>query len=275
MMSLTVQSQTSTMLYKALRKNQLASKHNIYLTLTSENTIQPFVARNNNMQVNLSVPYYLNGSSQALSYNSSKTMIHTKTNSGLSIAVAAELGVHKGIYGKYEAGFIVGEGNNEPFNMRAAIGYNLAVIKNNYFILRPEMGCTYLNRQIFFNDDINYSSSVNVLGNTFKNNSTSNQANVRVAFCENVFMFSPSMGVWLFPYASKFVLRVHCGYNIMFSQKYSVLFQNNADTNSITKSERESLNKVDISFTNTNGYTSHFFNYSGVFGGVSFGFRIH
>ena len=241
-------------------------KRGVYVCLTSENTLNQNSSLHANMQAQLAFPYYAGAASSPSQYNQTIHMNNAKHGYGLNIgAFGLEVGGYKRMYVRSDLGFSAANGYGTPYSLRTCWGYNIKVSPNDFVIFRPELAFTYLNRTNQF-QDISFGSwsTITVYGQTI---SQYKSDNLTVSLRENVFNFSPSMGIWLLPYQSRFVLRMNVGYNYTLSQHYSVLLSGG---NQI----REQLNNMDIKFYNTNGQTTNFFKYSGLFANVSVGIRI-
>jgi len=249
-----------------------AQTHSLYVTLTLDNSLVPYTAINGDMKATLSFPYTIqqqSGPVQANTYNHSMNMNHGKNTAGINIGMLGfEVGAYKRIYGRAEAGFIILDGNGRPMSIRTVIGYNVKFSSKDKFIFRPEIGFTYINRQMQFHtiNYINGSSTVTIQGQNFT--PSTRYTTLNISLRENVFNFSPSIGIWFRPYQSRLVLRANIGYTCTISQQYSVYFQAG------NKSYRENPDQTTISFTNTNGQSTNFFKYSGLFAGISVGIRI-
>jgi tetratricopeptide (TPR) repeat protein len=238
-------------------------KRGLYVCINSENTLNQYSSINSDMLAQLSFPYYLGSASYPMQYDQTVQMNSSKYRYGLNFGVfGIEVGGYKRMYVRSDLGFSASNGYGTPYSFKTCLGYNIKVSPNDFVIFRPELAFTYLNRQLQFqNISFEDSSTVSIYGHSidqYKGN------NVSVSLCENVFNLSPSIGFWLLPYQSRFVLRLNAGYNYTLSQHYSVLLG----------SIREHLNNVDIKFYNTNGQTTNFFQYSGLFANVSIGIRI-
>lgn len=257
--------------YQTHKQHSFQKEHRVYSTLSSDNTITfaSNAALNANMQAQLIVPYTMNKNPAVLDktffLNYSK---HTPT---FSLGVfSLEVGKLERMYGRAELGLVLNNGKGLAWNMRAVVGYNVQVSNKNFIILRPEIGLTYLNRQTFIeNIDLASNSRATIMGHNFSYRARSfpYSDHIAVTLRENVFSLSPSLGIWLLPYCSNVVMRLGIGYNYVFSQKYSIFFSSNRSH------LREHTDNVDLRFSNTNGKTSNFFSYDGLFISLSIGYR--
>jgi tetratricopeptide (TPR) repeat protein len=242
--------------------------HSVYWTITSDNsfsTLGSYSSLNSHMQGTLIYPVAIDGTPKV--YEDKFSLNTTRTSSAFSLGVLSiEGGGFKRFYGRMESGFSLNNGKGSPWNLRGAFGYNIKMTKKDFIIIRPELGCTYQNRQIVLDAiKFNGASTVNVMGHNFHHDGTADE--VDISFRENVFNFSPALGIWLFPYKTKFVLRLSGGYNWCFSQNYSIYAKSYKDH------LRERLENTNITISNTNGQNSNFFRYQGLFVSVSVGGR--
>ena len=248
--------------------------HDYYITYTSDNYLSQYSAINSNMSAELIFPYSIhqisNGSVQALVYDQHETFNKSKQTNAFNLGVLSmEVGAYKSWYGRFETGYTLFDGRNIPGNLRAVAGYNIKFRKNDLFILRPELGCSYVNRRTKF-PGIGIDNGTSVYINNLSNDYNPKEVNsVNVTLRENTINISPGIGIWLFPYKSKFVLRFNAGYNFTVYQK-NCIYLEGTDHNI-----RENHDKSTIYFTNTNGHSNHFFTYNGLFFGLSAGIRVH
>jgi tetratricopeptide (TPR) repeat protein len=240
--------------------------HGVYVTLTSDNTLGFNSAKS--MQAELIVPYMQNTTPET--YDKTFSLNHSNHNTSFSLGLLSlELGGYKRMYARVEASIVLNNGNGPPSSFRSVLGYNIKFTKKDVFILRPEMGFTYFNRTITM-DAINFNGAtqLTIMGKQFNyyTDKDHHTDNVGVSFRENVLSLSPSLGLWLWPYSSKLVVRVGMGYNFVFSQKSSIYFQSNKSN------MRESLSNLNMQVTNTNG-NNNLFSYNGFFINVGVGIR--
>jgi tetratricopeptide (TPR) repeat protein len=244
-------------------------KHNLYTSITSDNTLAFNSALNSNMQAELTLPYTANNTpavfDKTISLNGSKHA--TSFSMGL---LSLEFGGFKRMYVRAETAITLNNGHGTPWSFRTAIGYNIKFTKKDVAIIRPEMGFTYFGRAVQM-DNINFNGAtqINIMGTNFNYYTDKNQHKdqITTTFHENVLSLSPSLGLWLWPYSSKLVVRVGMGYNVVFSQKYSILFNSNKGH------LREPLDNLNMQFSNTNGSSTNFFSYNGLFINVGVGVR--
>jgi len=248
------------------------NSHSIYVLLTSDNYIQPYRAVHSDMQAHLVMPYTIQQSGGPAVYNvykGSATMNHTKNPVGITLGtMSLEVGGYKRLYMRLETGITVMNGNSIPFSMRTAIGYNIKLRDNDRFILRPEIGCTYINQRSHFQSIDFVTSSGIVVIDGQKYTPSIRVQDLQISLRENVFNFSPALGLWFRPYKSRLVFRASIGYTYSFYQNYS-LYLRGGNT-----SKRESLDHLNMSYSNTNGQTANFFKYSGLYAGIGIGVRI-
>jgi tetratricopeptide (TPR) repeat protein len=242
------------------------NEHSVYVTFTSDNTLSSYSDLNSHMRGELVLPA-TSGGIPVL--NDDHFLLNTAhRSSAISKGlVSLEVGGFKRFYVRLETGATFNNGIGSPGSLRATLGFNIKLTKNDFIIIRPELGCTYQNRRIHLADiPFGGYSLINIKGHNFHRDSHSDA--VTISFRENVLNFSPALGVWLFPYSSKVVLRLSGGYNWCVFQNYSIFascYKNHL---------RENLNDVNITFSNTNGQKSNFFHYQGLFAAIGIGVRI-
>ena len=235
------------------------NRHSIYMAIASDYTLNSFSALNSNMTGILYVPYTANSSSgtKQLPFTINTKQRHSYSALGGSF----EIGKFKRTYAKIE---INGTINDKPSytGLRLAIGRNIKPGIQDVFILRPELGISYLNRSMNVGQlTPDGASQISIMNTTFKSDT------VTISFRENAFNFSPSLGIWIFPYLSRVTLRVSVGYNLNLSNRYSFYYYGD-ETHLRVRSE-----KANASFSNTNGQNNNFFNYQGFFSSVGLGIR--
>lgn len=243
----------------------LGTTQGSYITLTSDNYILPFTGLHSNMQfqLNASSTPPTSGPTPNLptGYSSTESINNSNAHSAFNIGLLGfEFGGLKSIYGRLEIGHLANAGNGSPWSIKTVLGYNIKLPKNDFIIIRPELGWTFIFRQINF-------QSINVSGLSITQggrNVQQTNTNIGVALHEHVSIISPAIGIWLFPNHSRLVLRVSMGYNYVLSDFYSITVGN----------VRQNPDQTNITCTNTNGHTSNFFIYNGLFAGLSVGIRI-
>ncbi|HSY61676.1 MAG TPA: hypothetical protein VK796_07355, partial [Cytophaga sp.] len=255
--------------HKTHEENLHLNRHNCYLTLTANNAFAFNSAISSNMQGELIIPYTRDNA--PATFDKTFSLNHSEHNTSISLGLLSfEFGSFKRMYGKMELGLVLNNGNGPPSSMRWALGYNIKFTKKDVMILRPEIGFTYFNRTINIDKiDFNGATQIAVMGEQFKyyTDKDEHTDKVKISFRENVFSISPSIGLWLWPYSSKFVMRVGLGYNYVLSQKYNIDFRSNRG------SLKESINNLNMQFSNTNGSSTNFFSYNGLFVNVGIGIR--
>ncbi len=207
--------------------------HSIYGTFTSDNLFTSYSCLNPNMQVGIAIPYSIIGDPKILHYKTTFSLNpHKSKHSSFVLGtLSLEVGKFKRLYGRVETGAITNTGKGDPAGLRIAMGYNIKLSSNDFLVIRPELGCTYINRRILSEDNIILNSSappVLLDGTKFsfhKSDNTDKEDYIDFTLRENILNFSPAVGVWLWPYSSKFVFRMSAGYNWCFSQKYSLYFE--------------------------------------------------
>jgi tetratricopeptide (TPR) repeat protein len=244
-------------------------KHNFYCTLTSDNTLAFNPAIGSNMQTELILPYTANNA--PVVFDKTISLNNSKHSTSFSLGLfSLELGGFKRMYVRTETAITLNNGTGTPWNFRTVLGYNIKFTKKDVAIFRPEMGFTYFGRAIQMGDiNFNGATQMNIMGTTFNYYTDKNEHHdqVKTTFHENVLSLSPALGLWLWPYSSKFVMRVGIGYNYVLSQNYSVYFQSNKEH------LREQLGNLNTQYSNTNGKTTNFFSYNGFFINVGIGIR--
>jgi len=244
-------------------------RHNLYLTLTSDNSLAFNSAVGSNMQAELILPYTANNT--AMTFDKTVSLNGSKHATSFSLGLfSLELGGFKRMYIRAESAVALNNGKGTPWSFRTVLGYNIKFTKNDVAIFRPEMGFTYVGRSVQMDDiSFNGATQINIMGTNFNYYTDKNQHQdqVSAAFHENVLSLSPALGLWLWPYSSKLVMRVSMGYNVVLSQKYSVYFSSNK------YHLRESMDNLNFQFSNTNGRNTNFFSYNGLFINVGVGIR--
>jgi len=246
--------------------------HSLYVALSSDNYIQPYRAIHSDMQAHIILPYTIQqsgGPAVYQVYKGSATMNHNKNPVAITLGtMSIEVGGYKRLYGRFETGATIMNGASAAFSMRTAIGYNIKLRDNDRFIIRPEIGCVYMNQRFHFQsiDFITGSGVIYIDGQKYT--PSVRVQDLQVSMRENVFNFTPALGIWFRPYKSRFVFRATAGYSYSFYQNYSMHFRGG------NTSKRESMDQVNMSYTNTNGQTTNFFKYSGLYAGISVGIRI-
>jgi hypothetical protein len=244
------------------------SSHSQYCTLTSESLWTSYSSLQAGMKAELNLPYTVG--SKAAHLETSFSLNDKKYLHAISIGfVGLEVGAYKRLYGRTEMAFNILNGHGTPFSWRTALGYNIKLSSKDNLIIRPEIGYTYLNRQILV-DNISFEGTEHIIivGHDFKyiEGNKGKTDEVQVDFCENTSLFSPSLGFWFKPYSSRLVLRLNAGYNFSFYQKSTMLFVHNNGGHL-----REDLNQLNITYTNTGENNKNFFRYQGFFAGVGIG----
>jgi tetratricopeptide (TPR) repeat protein len=255
--------------HKAHPKELHYNEHSLYFTATSDNSYATTTALHSNMGGELIFPYTINTNNAIFDKTFSLNTLNHSHSFSLGI-VSLEVGGFKRFYGRLETSVVINDGKGTPGNIRSVLGYNIKFTKNDFAILRPEVGFSYLNRiNTIGTIDFNGATQINIMGQDFPYYTTKNSTTdrVNVSFRENVFCFSPAIGIWLLPYSSKFVMRFSAGYNWTLSQNYSIYFKSNKEQ------LREQLDLLNLKFSNTGGNNSNFFNYQGPFVNVGLGVR--
>jgi tetratricopeptide (TPR) repeat protein len=242
---------------------------NLYVTWTSDNTLSFNSAISSNMQGELNFPYTVNN--VANTFDKTFSLNGSKQNTSFTLGLwSLELGGFKRIYGKSEFGFVFNNGEGSIWSIRSVLGYNVKISKKDKVIFRPEMGFSYLGRvtqigTIKFNGN---GSTITIMGHNFVYDPNRSIDQVTTTFRENVLSLSPAVGFWLWPYSSKLVMRIGFGYNFVLVQKYSIFYSSYKDH------LRERPDSVNLQFLNTNGSTTNFFSYNGLFVNVGIGIRV-
>jgi tetratricopeptide (TPR) repeat protein len=242
-------------------------KHSVYCAVTSDNTLSSYSTINSHMQGEVIFPATISTGPTVFDYH---FLLNTNYSSNaISLGVlSVELGGFKRWYGRLESGAILNNGRGAPGSLKAALGFNIKTTEKDIIIIRPELGCTYQNRQITINRiQFNGAPQIFIMQKKFTYSSKNGTDEVSVSFRENVFNFSPAIGIWLWPYSSRFALRLNAGYNWCISQKYSLYFSSNKDH------LREHLGNPNLTFSNTNGHNNNFFRYQGLFVSIGLGVR--
>jgi Tfp pilus assembly protein PilF len=246
---------------------------NFYVSLTSDNSFTTTSSINSNMQLEFIIPYtntYF-GNPIPFVYDKTISLNSKKQSHSFSIGTfSLELGGLRNMYGRIETSLMLNNGGT-PGILKPVLGYNVKLTKNDKILLRPEIGLSYISRASYVGSiHIGQHSSINLLGKDFayySNNGDTPQDAIRIYFHENVANLSPALGAWLLPYSSKLVMRISLGYNLTVSQNYYLEFNSNNTTMS------KDFNEIGIKYINTNGHTSKFFNYNGLFMNLGLGVR--
>jgi hypothetical protein len=243
------------------------NRHDQYSTFTVGLQGNSYSTLHDHMNLNLAFPYTSDGNNEV--YNHSISLNGLARKNAFSInCLGLEIGHNGRFYGRFDFSITGNNGHGPPIDLKMGFGYNLNVTSNRTLVLRPELGLDYFNRQLKIGYIQLASGSVTINGVNFPGGFIEqyNNRSVVMTFCENVFLFSPSLGLWLWP-ESEYVIRFNAGYNFMLSQHNSVFFDGAGNRS------RQNLNSSDIKLSNTNGQNNNLFGYQGIFAGLSVGFR--